>query len=512
MRGASRIALAIVGAFAVLVLSHYQLLRLPFYWDELGQFVPAALDIYQKWQWVPHSAVPNVHPPGVMAYLALIWHLTGYSIVDTRVAMLLTAAAGLCAQWKLARVLSGACQPAWMAVLFLFCCPLFFAQAPMAQLDMPAMVFTTIALALYLEERYVISALVCCAAVMSKETALVAPGLFGLLLLRRRQIPEAFLFALPLIPLGIWLVVLKSSTGHLFGSPEFTDYNLFYPLHPVRLGLALLRRVYYLLIGSGHVIGTLALVVWWRRKQGDAGERWRTAGLFVVLHVAAITVLGGAVLERYLLPVLPVLYAAFGTAIWSLPPRGRKLATLALTLALLIACAVNPPYPFPMENNLAWTTFVTLQREASGYVEAEFPSGTIATTFPFAGGLRRPELGYVTKPLHVLEVNDFRAENLSTKVRGHADALVLYSVLWDPMHLFRHQWLDQMLRRFYGYVPAATSLEVPGLTGMRSAFRLCAAEQCVEVFRTVGHPGSTRVDLRAPAVGNEDGGSVVEKE
>src|ERR1700675_100929 len=73
----------------VVFLTHVAYFGLPYFWDELGQFVPAALDIYRDGAWVPHSTVPNAHPPGVMAYLALVWKTFGYSIVATRAAMLL---------------------------------------------------------------------------------------------------------------------------------------------------------------------------------------------------------------------------------------------------------------------------------------------------------------------------------------------------------------------------------------------------------------------------------------
>ena len=59
--------------FAALIFAiHSPLLTLPYFWDEHGQFVPAALDILREGAWVPRSTVPNVHPPGVMAYLAVV--------------------------------------------------------------------------------------------------------------------------------------------------------------------------------------------------------------------------------------------------------------------------------------------------------------------------------------------------------------------------------------------------------------------------------------------------------
>src|SRR4051794_4486624 len=82
--------------FAVPLLAvHLPLLGLPYFWDELGQFVPAALDLLRQGALIPHSAVPNVHPPGVEAFLALFYKVFGYSIPITRMAMLTMASAGL---------------------------------------------------------------------------------------------------------------------------------------------------------------------------------------------------------------------------------------------------------------------------------------------------------------------------------------------------------------------------------------------------------------------------------
>src|SRR5260370_38613432 len=81
----------------VIFLTHAVYFDLPYFWDELGQFVPAALDIYHDGAWVPHSTVPYAHPPGVMAYLAGIWRIAGSAIPATRIAMLLLASlAALC--------------------------------------------------------------------------------------------------------------------------------------------------------------------------------------------------------------------------------------------------------------------------------------------------------------------------------------------------------------------------------------------------------------------------------
>src|ERR1700677_2153359 len=80
---------------------------LPYFWDELGQFVPAALDILHDGAWIPHSTVPNAHPPAVMAYLALAWRVAGYSIAATRLSMLALAVATVLFTYLLGGKLSG---------------------------------------------------------------------------------------------------------------------------------------------------------------------------------------------------------------------------------------------------------------------------------------------------------------------------------------------------------------------------------------------------------------------
>jgi hypothetical protein len=100
-----------------------------------------------------------------------------------------------------------------------------------------------------------------------------------------------------------------------------------------------------------------------------------------------------------------------------------------------------------------------------------------------ADALRRPEMGYVSAPMHVLELDDFRPSTLSEKVRGHAGALIQFSSTWDPLHTLNTRAWSQLLQRFYGYGASASAAETPQLTGMRSALRECAAGQCIEVFR-----------------------------
>ena len=57
-------------------------LRLPYFWDEAGYYVPAARDLLLTGSLIPQSSVSNAHPPLVMAYLALWWKVVGFAPRD----------------------------------------------------------------------------------------------------------------------------------------------------------------------------------------------------------------------------------------------------------------------------------------------------------------------------------------------------------------------------------------------------------------------------------------------
>src|SRR2546425_9450175 len=92
-------ALLFVGLFAL----HLPLLRLPYFWDEAGYYVPAARDLYLTGSPIPQSTPSNAHPPLVMAWLAVAWRIFGYSTLVTRTAMLAVSAFALLGLFKLSR-------------------------------------------------------------------------------------------------------------------------------------------------------------------------------------------------------------------------------------------------------------------------------------------------------------------------------------------------------------------------------------------------------------------------
>jgi hypothetical protein len=175
-------------------------------------------------------------------------------------------------------------------------------------------------------------------------------------------------------------------------------------------------------------------------------------------------VLGGAVLERYLLPVLPIVYAAFALALRSLTRRWRIAGLVALLVCLIAANFINPPYPFPFENNLEFVSFVNLEQEAA--VAAELQPGEIATTFPLSNALRHPEYGFVSRKLRVREMADFRQEDVMRLRDNPPSAVIVFDPTNDPFHLLETDWIWNLMTRYYGYEPRMNADEIASALSM----------------------------------------------
>jgi 4-amino-4-deoxy-L-arabinose transferase-like glycosyltransferase len=477
--------LLLAAAFALIVfLAHLPYLTLPYFWDELGQFVPAALDIDRDGAWIPHSTVPNAHPPAVMAYLALIWRTFGYSIAATRSAMLALASLAVFLTFLLGWDINRARAPAVIAAVFLLCDPLFYTQGMLAQLDMPAMLFTVLALVLFLRDRHAAAAAACTALVLAKETGVILPLIFGLILLRspvRRN--YALYYLAPFTALAIWFFALWRATGHIFGDPGFTHYNTLYSLNPVRASLTLLRRLYYLFLDDFRWVGTIAILFAWKRQRLYTTTAWKIVWIFIAAHVLLVSLLGGAGLERYLLPVLPLIYIAMAAAFLAINPPWRIIGISVMAAGLLAGLFLNPPFPMPFENNLAMADFVELHRDAAQFIEKSYPDKTIYTAWPLTQALRDPVFGYVDTKLSAAETSDLRFSTLNALNPTGVDVLVLYSRTWEPSWGVL-QWAParDFLKRFYEYEPQMTPAEVRGHFDLVPIHRWARRGQWIEVY------------------------------
>jgi hypothetical protein len=502
--------------FVVLFAVHTPLLRLPYFWDEAGYYVPAARDLLLQGELIPHSTPSNAHPPLVMAYLALAWKFLGYSPVITRTAMLGIATFSLLGLFRLAQRVANT-EVAAASALCTALYPVFFAQSSLAHLDLAAAGLTFWALLAYVEDRRWAAALWFSVAVLAKETAILAPlALFAWELLAkllkvnapsepaqaregtasavppvptsdRALAPEEclpkrgpsllLLLLLPLIPLALWYAFHYARTGFVFGNPEFFRYNVQTTVQPLRvllaLGLRLWQVVGYLNFSFLTLAGMLAM---WLPALRDHGEERKRISLdvqfsflaIIAAYVVAMAVVGGAVLARYMLPVVPLVII-----LWVSTLRRRvrlwRAVIVIVALAFVAALFLNPPYGFSIEDNLAYRDYILLHQQAEDYAEARYPMARVLTAWPASDEISHPYLGYVTRPMRVFRIEDFTVEQLmaASEMRSNFDVALVFSTKYEPPHPWFerwHQW-QQWKAQFFGYhrdVPPAAAAQILG--------------------------------------------------
>jgi len=487
----------------LLVTSHLPLLTLGYFWDEARQFISSARDILHNGWWIPHSAPPSIHPPGVMAYLADVWQAFGYHPAVTRCTMLLVASLRLLWSFLLAIELSRDVpgKPAFLAAGLLLLSPVFFSQAMMAQLDAPALALTTLALLLFLQDRVRASAAVCVVLVLVKETGLLAPAFFFCWLLFERRWRDALPFLLPAAALAIWMAALHRATGQWLGDAGFAHYNFWYPLHPVRLSLALFRRFYYLGIANFHWVGALAILYAWRRRV-FRGRAWKVAALLAAAQIVMVTLLCGAVLERYLLPAMPIVYTAMALGVMSMPRLPQRVCAVILLAGLAAANFINPPYPFPYEDNLAWTDFVKLQMDAADYVEHWYSQARVSSAWPFTMEVTHPELGFVKSRMDARQIRNFSAASVGALNWNDVDVMVTFERSWDPQRAL--EFLGPMVnvwRKSYNYTPNLNMMQLRDVVPFPVEQHFERRGQWLDIYVRPGTPHSRPVDAEKASSG-----------
>jgi hypothetical protein len=463
---------------------HIQILDLPYFWDELGQFVPTALDLLRTGALVPHSVIPNVHPPGLAMYLALCYKLFGFSSIVTRSAMLFMAACGLLLTFLLSIELSRGSKgaPAFLPPVFLLASPLFFTQSMLAQLDMPCMVFTLLAVFLFIKQEYAWAVAACVVSVLMKETGIVTPFVFFCFLAWRKDWKRACWFGAPVLALLLWLVLLHAKTGYWLGDPEFARYNVSYALKPARMLISLLRRLFYLFFAESRFVGTFVLIATVKACKTFHTRAWAMVAAVVGLNVLLVSVLGGAELERYLLPSLPLFYIAVSLALTAIRKPFAIVATAVMILALGFFIRWNPPYPFPFENNYAMVDFLHLQSLAGSYVDQNLRDRKIATAWPYTGALRRPDMGFVQHHIRTVETHDLHYSSVKAIAPERFDTLITYTREWVPAPSVTDNALVRgFLQRFYQWEPDITDEQCEEL-GLHKTMSWALHGQTVAIY------------------------------
>jgi dolichyl-phosphate-mannose-protein mannosyltransferase len=486
-------------AFIFIFLLHMPLLQLPYFWDEAGYYVPAARDILLTGSLIPHSTVSNAHPPLVMAWIALWWRVVGYAPVVTRTSMLVVAALSLLGVFRLAERVANT-KVAVASTLCTALYPVFFAQSSLAQVDLAAAGFTFWALSTYVEDQTMVTVLWFALAALAKETAILAPlalcgwELIGMFVrrnslrrlwmdggIRTSNISSGWRIAsllCPALPLAVWYGYHYAHTGYVFGNPEFFRYNVAATLSPTRFLLALAMRLWQV-VGYLHLwvltLGTLLAMCMLPPRRDSTAQRARISlpvqmvfYVVVFAYVVAMSLIGGAVLARYMLPAVPLVIIVSVSTLW------RRLSFWRATVACVAVGFVagwfwNPHYGFSPEDNLAYRDYVQLHEDGERFLEARYPMARVLTAWPASDEIAHPWLGYTTRPMRVVRIEDFSLDQVlsAAEFRSNYEVALTFSTKYEPGPAPWDRWRTWtgLKSRFFGFhrdLPPAAAAQILG--------------------------------------------------
>jgi len=442
--------------FAALYVSHFSLLRLPYYWDEAGYYIPAAWDFFRTGSLIPITTLSNAHPPLPSIYLALWWKASGFYPEVTREAVLMVASLGLLAVWRLALRVAGSGLVAFWTVILTALYPIWFAQSSLAHADIFAAACSLWGLVYSLpdcDRRPVRAMIWFMAAALCKETAVAIPLTLAALQVsaalrtsgssRMQQLREAALLTASVLPLMGWYAWHYAKTGFIFGNPEYLRYNAESTMTPIRILAAFGHRLLHLTAHMNLFVPmllTLAALMLKPRLDREGHERpliGRAAlgRIFLLLLANAVlfSLLGGALLTRYLLPMYPLVLLLAVSTFYRRVPYWHGLAAFS-AVAFVAGLFINPPYGFAPEDNLEYARVVRMDEAGIAQLNARYKGATVLSAWPVTDELTRPELGYVKEPWQVDPIDDFTSEEIDKAAEEpwkYSTALV-FSTKYDP--------------------------------------------------------------------------------
>jgi len=369
--------------------------------------------------------------------------------------------------------------------------PVFFAQSSLAQVDLPSAGFIFWGLESYFRRRKIemrsrAASRVPWSAVawfslaaLAKETAILVPialVLHGLTCRGRAALQgresgaqrtkpalgaePSLALSLSIISVALWYAYHYSRTGHVFGNPEFFRYNVQTTLHPLRIVLALGLRIWQTLVYLNLYVLTIVCLIAMKFPpiRDQNGERPRidlsvqySFLAIIIVYVVVLSIIGGAVLARYMLPVVPLVILICVSTIWR-RLRAWRIVIAVMAIAFVSALFINPPYGFAPEDNLAYRDYIRLHQRAEAFLQQHYPNARVLTAWPASDELARPYLGYIHEPMQVVPVEDFSVEQMlsAAAARSRFDVALVFSTKYQQ-HVHRWRLWQEWDSRYFGF-------------------------------------------------------------
>jgi 4-amino-4-deoxy-L-arabinose transferase-like glycosyltransferase len=444
--------------FLLVFLSKLPVINMPFHWDDLGGYINFALNIYRGIE-----MFPLVHPPFFFYLLALVWSIFGYSIWISHLVVILFSFLGVYFTYLLGTELKDS-KTGFIAALFLFFSPLYFAQSGTLNLDLP--LTSLIVATLYFFLRSNTKAYVLCgmATVLTK-----VPGMLLILSIimheaiqgvKRKTAPilkKIFIHGSILAIFILWAVYYYHKTNWVFLHPIlhkqrpwdiintmramsdimrrlfFSNYHFILTIfiigatlfRKIRVGiyaLVFLIIAYFIrytffphiAVGFGRPIVYSIIFIAVAVRMTAKNINYLPVFLSVFLIICSLSIFRAicCLAPRYLLVVYPLFFIVSAACLTDIGKKNNLLSS-ALAIAFILLSIKgwyghrNKIGGYALESNLEYLDQIKTHRLACKFIADHYPNKVVLTSWPQRCELSEPAFGYVTLPVSFI---DFRLQ------------------------------------------------------------------------------------------------------
>ncbi|MBN1793964.1 MAG: glycosyltransferase family 39 protein [Candidatus Omnitrophica bacterium] len=459
---ASHAAVQALLFFLGVLLFKLPIINQPYYLDAISFNIPGALFIYCN-RCIPLLGPFDAgHPPFVHETLAFVWAVFSYSRWISHLVIIIFSFLGVYFTYLVGVLLMDR-KTGVIAALFLFFSPLYFAQSGIVNLSIPLTALAVMTVYFALEKKTPWYLFCGSCLVLTKAPGLVV--IFSILLYvlstgyrlpKKVLVEKLLIYAIPIAVFAVWLTYHQWATGWLFVPRRYAyrigdimpllqnrmkilfvgNYRFFlsgmtltllflnrlrdkeiHAVYPFLYSLFFSLAVLVLGIGGGNLFA-LFLIPYLITVVHLVSKKKQFLLPFTVIFLSLFSLsFHIELLPRYVLIAYPFYYLVGAYSLVVLFEKRKYVIPVATALftALLITNwygLYNTPHMLEtpnsgpvLESNMEYLDVVKTHAAACNFIEKYYPQSTVYTNWPQAYELTRPEMGYVTRPLHVVDAD-----------------------------------------------------------------------------------------------------------
>lgn len=389
----------------------FQMLKLPFFWDEAWVYAPAVYSLKQQGLSLLPTAIDAALSRGhplLFHNLAAAWlHLFGESITVAHSFVLVVAIALLGAFVYSAFRFSSSVVGAIVIGVLLAIQPIFLAQSGLLLPEMLLALLVFCAFVGYVFDLKAVQFLALLGALFTKESALVAVVAFVfsdslLLLLKRISYSDYFkrmtIVLAPAILLGLFFMKQKLDLGWYF----FPEHIGFIDTSTAAVLNKLERYASFVFVYQGRIAITLGILIalfFLFKNKTSLILTQQKALVFIGLFLVGFLVFSSINFysDRYMLVLMPLLIVGFFIVLdASGMKNGLKMSLLGAIVLFQVIAGSN--YKGNNDHNMSYADAVRAYQIAiNNAVDKGFQAKNIYAPFLLSGALQQPVMGYVTE-------------------------------------------------------------------------------------------------------------------